>query len=421
MIKEKIHKLLNTGFFHIFGSGFLNKLITFASSYILIRILPKSEYGVYSYAQNIINIFLIVNGFGIVSGLFQILCENSRDSELIKAYSKKCFLFGFFFDFFIVFIIYIYSFFVDNTFNQLNVLLRFMMFIPLSDLCFELVQVYYRGIGDNKSYSFLSSVNSILVFSLSIIGAIFSEAKGLVIGRIISSLVTVLIAIFVFKFPLKSILKKKYANLTEWNTIVKISFISMLNNSASIIMQNIDGILLGILLNNSNLIASYKVATYIPSGLAFLPQVLVIYIYPMFVSHINDKKWLLGKYKKLIFIFGSINLFITLFVIGLSGFIVPFLFGHQYEDSINPLNILMVTYFFNATFRNISGNLLASQRRFKANFIFGIIGIAINVVGDIILIPIFGLNGAAFATFAVVFCVAIMSSLYLIKVFSEEV
>ena len=152
-----------------------------------------------------------------------------------------------------------------------------------------------------------------------------------------------------------------------------------------------------------------------------MPQVLVIYIYQMFVSHINDKKWLLGKYKKLIFIFGSINLFITLFVIGLSGFIVPFLFGHQYEDSINPLNILMVTYFFNATFRNISGNLLASQRRFKANFIFGIIGIAINVVGDIILIPIFGLNGAAFATFAVVFCVAIMSSLYLIKVFSEEV
>ena len=104
----------------------------------------------------------------------------------------------------------------------------------------------------------------------------------------------------------------------------------MLNNSASIIMQNIDGILLGMLLSNANSVAAYKVATYIPSGLAFLPQMLVVYIYPIFASHINDKKWLLEKYKKLIFIFGLINLFITIIVILLSKLIVPFLFGKQY-------------------------------------------------------------------------------------------
>lgn len=173
------------------------------------------------------------------------------------------------------------------------------------------------------------------------------------------------------------------------------------------------------LLSNANSVASYKVATYIPSGLAFLPQMLVVYIYPIFAGHINDKKWLLEKYKKLVLIFGLINLFITIIVILLSRFIVPLLFGNQYLDSIIPLNILMITYFFNATFRNISGNLLASQRRLKANFIFGVIGIGINAIGDILLIPRFGLNGAALATFIVVFCVAIMSSIYLIKVFKE--
>lgn len=421
MPKNIISKLTTTGFFHIFGSGFLNKVISFASSFVLIRILSKSDYGIYSYAQNIINLFMIANGFGIVNGLLQILCENRKDNILVKEYSRKAILFGVAFDFFLAVIIFVYSFFVDESFNQLNVLLKLMMFMPLCDLCFDLIQIYHRGLENNKTYSYLSSINTILVFVLSVVGALFFNAEGLIIGKIISSILTVLIAISIFKFPIIEILQNTHTKLKEWNVVIKISFISMLNNSASIIMQNVDGILLGTLLNDADLVASYKVATYIPSGLAFLPQMLCVYIYPMFASHIKEKSWLLEKYKKLIVIFGGINLFITFLVIISSKFLVPILFGKNYIDSVGPLNILMITYFFNATFRNISGNLLASQRRLKANFVFGIIGIIINIVGDIILIPRFGLNGAAMATFAVVFCVAVASSIYLVKVFSEKV
>lgn len=243
MIKENIQKLKNTGFIHIFGSGFLNKIIAFASSYVLIKILPKTEYGVYSYAQNLINIFMIANGFGIASGLLQILCENNKDSDLINAYSRKSFIYGFIFDIILAFIIFIYSFFIHNSFEQLNRLLRFMMFIPLCDLCFELVQVYYRGTGNNKNYSYLSSINSILVLTLSLTGAYIFKAEGLILGRIISSIFTVLIACIFFGFPINEILHKTNIVIKEWGIVVKISFISMLNNSASIIMQNIDGIL----------------------------------------------------------------------------------------------------------------------------------------------------------------------------------
>ena len=193
----------------------------------------------------------------------------------------------------------------------------------------------------------------------------------------------------------------------------------MLNNSASIIMQNIDGLLLGLLLTNSSVVASYKVATYIPTGLAFLPQMLVIYIYPYFASHRNDKEWLREKYKKIVFIFAIINLVITISIVSFSNSLVPLVFGENYSDAVIPLNILMITYFFNATFRNLSGNLLASQRKVKANLLFGIIGILVNVIADILLIPSLGATGAALATFCVVFCVAIISTIYLLKVLKE--
>lgn len=419
MIKKTVDKLVNTGFLHIFGSGFLNKIIAFLSTFILIKILSKTQYGVYSYAQNIINIFMIVSGLGIVSGLLQIFCENGNDDKKINQYMKKGATFGIIVNLILALIIFIYSFFTNNSFDGLKDLLRWMMFIPLCDLCFELILSYYRGRSENKKYSYITSINSVLILVLSLIGAFLYDAIGLVIARIISSIITIIISFIVFKFPINEIMKSTVESLHEWRMVLRLSFISMLNNSASVIMQNIDGLLLGFLLTNSNVVASYKVATYIPTGLAFLPQMLVIYIYPFFASHRNDKKWLLEKYKKIVFIFALINLVITLTVILLSKSLVPLVFGEKYSDAVVPLNILMITYFFNATFRNLSGNLLASQRKVKANLLFGIIGIIVNVIADIVLIPSMGANGAALATFSVVFSVAIISTIYLVKVLKE--
>lgn len=49
------NKLFKTGFFHIFGSSVINKIVTFASGIILVRILSKEEYGVYTYAENLLS------------------------------------------------------------------------------------------------------------------------------------------------------------------------------------------------------------------------------------------------------------------------------------------------------------------------------------------------------------------------------
>ena len=52
-IIDKIQSLHKKGFFYIFGSGVLNKIIGFMSSAILVRIITKEEYGVFTYAWNI--------------------------------------------------------------------------------------------------------------------------------------------------------------------------------------------------------------------------------------------------------------------------------------------------------------------------------------------------------------------------------
>ena len=57
-LKNLIRKLKTTGFGHLFGSSVINKILTFMSSIILVRLIPKSDYGIYSNADNILGMFI---------------------------------------------------------------------------------------------------------------------------------------------------------------------------------------------------------------------------------------------------------------------------------------------------------------------------------------------------------------------------
>ena len=84
-IHDKFETLIRTGFFHIFGSSVMNKIIAFLSSIVLVRILSKEEYGVFTYAWNIYSIILLFSGMGLDSGMLQLASEKSGD----ESYAKK--------------------------------------------------------------------------------------------------------------------------------------------------------------------------------------------------------------------------------------------------------------------------------------------------------------------------------------------
>ena len=58
-MRGRLMQLFRTGFFHIFGGNVINKVLTFLSSMIMVRILTKQEYGIFTYSWNIYNILLL--------------------------------------------------------------------------------------------------------------------------------------------------------------------------------------------------------------------------------------------------------------------------------------------------------------------------------------------------------------------------
>ena len=48
---KMIKKLISEGFLKIFSASTINKIVNFAYSYVLIRVVSKSDYGVYLFGN----------------------------------------------------------------------------------------------------------------------------------------------------------------------------------------------------------------------------------------------------------------------------------------------------------------------------------------------------------------------------------
>jgi len=67
--------LVRNGFFHIFSAIVINKIIQFGISVVIVRVITKEAFGMWSYANNILSFFLLIEGLGVGSGGFRGKCR----------------------------------------------------------------------------------------------------------------------------------------------------------------------------------------------------------------------------------------------------------------------------------------------------------------------------------------------------------
>ncbi|WP_343347377.1 oligosaccharide flippase family protein [Terrisporobacter petrolearius] len=418
-IANKVYSLKKTGFFHIFGSSVINKIIAFMSSAILVRVLTKDEYGTFTYAWNIFSFILLLNGFGINFGILQICSENSKDDNLNYQILKWGTKYGTIIDIIIAIIILLIALLIPLPIENSNYVLGLLCIMPILILLFEIQSSYLRANRYTIEFSKISMLNTFFVFVFSVIGAYIFREIGLVLGRYLAYLITII-------YGLKFIHKDTNPNIhididsSIKKEMKKISFISMINSGLSQVLYLLDVFIIGLVVSNESIIASYKVGTMIPSALSFIPMSLVTYIYPYFAQHYNDREWCLKKYKTITCWFGLFNLIFSLLLFIFAPMIIKVLFGIQYLDAIVPFRILTVSYFFSGTFRVIAGNILVTQKQLKFNMFVAVLSGIINVLADYYFIKMWGSNGAALATLIVVLLTSILNIFYLVKILKKK-
>jgi O-antigen/teichoic acid export membrane protein len=407
-------KGIQKGLVVVVGAKFLNRIMLFGSSVVLVRFLNKNDFGIWSYAMNILNFFLLARGLGIEYGITY-YGSRTEDIEKKQKYLLFGLKFGLLFDIGLALILLIFTHIVSLPVAGTNQVLKYLIFLPLLVTIFELFSGFFRAQLKNNHYSVLTVGNTLLCLVGYIIGARFFFISGVIAARNVAFVFTVVLGIFLVRSLWKPIqeyvLEKK-----EKIKILKYSLVSALNGYASQILYLIDIFLIGIIIADSTIVADYRTATLIPFGLSFIPTSLMTFGYPYFVRWSKDLQKFKRNYLYLIRALFILNILICVFLFIFTRFVIRLFFGTAYLDVVVPFRILTIGYLISGTLRVPNGNLIASLGKVRVNLYVSTISGALNIGLDIILIYLLGSVGAAIATVSIFAISTIITTVYLHKI-----
>ena len=387
---------MKRGLLHIIISSSLVKLVSFISAMFLPNFLSKADYGLLTYVDNIRNYIMLFNAIGISNATLK-YCALDRPREKLKGYFLVTLIVGIIFDVILVVLTIGAFLFVPLQFEGSRVLFLLMSLLPVLAFLLEDIQLLLRASFNNQKYSILSFTYSALMVATQIGLAVLAGLNGVVLARYASVIICVILGLIFIKnidlMKSKAIMPDKQ----EIKQMVWFGIVMMAANATSLIMQLNETFIIGQVMKDQEAIADYKVASYILTVSLFLLQSVVIFVYPYFVKHISDKKWIWSKFKKLFFINAAIMIPMHIVLILITGFIVNLIYGDKYMNVVPIMQMLLVASLGQTVFRGLTGNILAGIGQEKFNLWLNVIFAVIHVVVDYWAISNYGLKGAAIA------------------------
>lgn len=384
---------------------------------ILVRVFNLLDYGTFTTLLTSITLLATINGFGI-SGywlrLFSVYGDKALDS--VK-YVKKILIISSS----LTIVIWI------SLFQLLNLTIPFEIYllyiIPL--LCYGLLPTVtaINQISDSVlKLSLWRTLNRIILFSTAL-SVLIMGTNSLnifsIIFIILSSISLVIIIKKIISFGKgKVVLNKRYDDINPENkgsfTFKLVMFNSipyMLLGLFYLFYYQSDLILLNIFIGAES-VASYNVAFLLISVIyMILALIFNVYLLPNFhvTRNINFKNFQFKIFKLSLYC-AVIGIVIIIFLIPLSDIIVKIVFGDIYQESAFLLKILAIAIPFRFVSTSLSSLLLDEKTVWSKVKIQGSAAV-INLLLNILAIPLFGIMGAVVTT---VITEIVVTSLYLI-------
>lgn len=421
VLKEiDLKKLKKTGFFSIFLSTVLSKVLVFFGGIIIVRILSKTDYGIYAYVLNVISILTLLSDFGASSAAIQFMTENTDDKQKQGMYLKYALKIGIISSIVSSILILLSPLYYPYTIKGAKELTIILAIVPILTIAFNFIPVILRSNLDNKRYGIMqisiTFINYVILISMSLAFGLF----GAIISQYIYNIIIIILGFFLVNKYLKKISFKKNISEREKKDFLGLSIASQINNTISQLLIIIDTFLVGLLIASPEAVASYKISSAIPHALAFLPTCVVIYILPYFIKNNKNKEWIQQKFKLLIkygcLLYGTISIILIVF----SKLIFYILYGNKYYDAIPIYIVLVIAFFFSSTIKIPCSNIAYSLRKVKINIYINIICIVVNLISNYFFITYFGSLGAAITTMIISITSSIIYLIYIHNIIKDK-
>ncbi len=427
---DKALKLLVRSSVIVFVALILSKIFTYLYRIIIARYLGAEIYGLLTLAMMMLSWFAVFSSLGLNQGILRFisLYRGKKEEKKIKYIFNLSLIFLLVSSLISSVLLFSLSEFISLKIFHTQDLIIFLKIFSIGVPFFTLSKVLLSAIKAYEKIAWYSFIVNILenisklgmLLFLIFLGfkthaVVFSYVSGILIVFVVSYLVCKYKISGVFgKQNLNKDIKKKIAKdlfTYSWPLL----FFLVINR----IFYWIDFFILGYF-KDAVQVGIYNVAVPIALLLRFAPDLFLQLFFPLTTKEYSRKNLNLVKeiskqLGKWIFILNIPVLFIMFLF---PGAIIKLLFGSEYFAASTALRILSVGTFVAAIFK-ISDNLISMIGKSKLLLTNLIITIIFNIVLDIILIPKYGINGAAIATassFILLSLMQLVEAQYLIKI-----
>lgn len=394
---------------------FLLKIFGILLSYIFIYIVSiffgAKGVGIFALSFTLLQILSIIGRFGVDTSIVKLFSETiMKDKDKILSIYKTSFFL----------VLSISSFLTVSLFLLAPFLAEFVFKKPYLTLPFQVISfaifplsirfVNAEALKSLKAIIQYSLLQYVLVFLFGILILIlfiliYNEKNSLapVLVLILSMILTTFFSFFFLVKEIKKISNIKISyffdkrNIFPFREILKISIPLFFASSFSFLIAWTDTIILGIFRTDEE-VGIYNIAIKIVFVIMFPLTAISTVLMPKIATlwEIGDKENIKALNRKAILIIGFVNLFpLAIFLLlpekALS------IFGKEFIEGGTALSILAIGYFINSIFSVLEYTLqMTIYQKFYSKLIVFIF--IVNLILNYILIPLYGVNGAALAT-----------------------
>ena len=408
-ILNKSLKLIAKSSIIVFVGMILSKIFTYAYRIIIARSLGPEVYGLFSLAIMILGWFIAFSSLGLSEGLLRYIAlyrgeEKTNKIRFIFKISMIALSFSTIISSIILFLL---SEFVSlKLFHNpdLTIFLKiFSILIPLSvfsSIYLSVIRAYEKI----KWHSFILNIlqSVIKLITLIILIILGFKINAVIFSYFVGILSVLIISYFVCKYKIPEIFKRYTLKKVIRKNIMKellsyswpILFLGLLGG----ILYWIDSFAIGYFRSTIE-VGFYNAAVPIALLLAIAPELFMRLFFPLITKEYSRKNF--GMIKELSQQVGKwifmLNLPLFIIMVLFPGIFINILFGQEYLIAETSLRILAIGALF-SSLTLIASNLILMVGKTKI-ILMNLVGIfIINVVLNIILVPRYGISGAAFST-----------------------
>lgn len=401
---KALEELKRKGFFQIFNATIVNSMVSFIYGIFIVRLLTKSQYGLFSYAQGIVNFGLLFCSMGLNLGLLQ-YCTEDRRIEQKYSLSRFALSGGFLTSIATVVILLFYSGIDASGLHGIVQTLVVFSFLPVAYWLKDWIITNLRWQLKNREYAVVMNLHSVLNAVLVILGAFIGGITTAIIGIYVAYIVSIGVGLFFLKDCKEEIACACKVERELIPGFLKYSLTMCVVNAMISVLFSIDTYVIGNVLHDAEEIASYKTASVIPFALNMVPNAVMTFMYPYISRHKYDKKWLKAELKKVYLANALLNTGIGICLMIIAEPLIHTVFGESYSSTVRIFRLLVLSYIISASLRTPSANILGMLKMTKSAFWISAGTVLLSVFLSYNFICRFGIEGAAYGscvTFSVV-------------------